>query len=222
MNANKQIDNVCAQVKADPKLKSGYNSVGFSQGGQFLRALAQKCPDPPMMNLISVGGQHQGVYGFPRCPGDNATLCDWARKLLNLGAYVSFVQNNLVQAEYWNDPLAQDEYKKSSVFLADINNENTKNQTYKTNLQKLKNFVMIKFTEDTMVQPKDSEWFGKYEDGSTDKILSLFDTKLYKEDWLGLQAMNATGKLHFLATVGDHLQVDEQWLIKNVINVFLK
>lgn len=60
MNANKQIDNVCAQVKADPKLKNGYNSVGFSQGGQFLRALAQKCPDPPMMNLISVGGQHQG------------------------------------------------------------------------------------------------------------------------------------------------------------------
>lgn len=33
----------------------------------------------------------------------------------------------------------------------------TKNMTYKTNLQKLKNFVMIKFTEDTMVQPRDSE-----------------------------------------------------------------
>lgn len=66
------------------------------------------------------------------------------------------------------------------------------------------------------------QWFGKYQDGSTDKILTLFDTALYKEDWLGLKAMNATGKLHFLAAVGDHLQVDEQWLIKNVINVFLK
>ena len=31
---------------------------------------------------------------------------------------------SLVQAEYWNDPLNQDEYKKSSVFLADINDEN--------------------------------------------------------------------------------------------------
>lgn len=66
------------------------------------------------------------------------------------------------------------------------------------------------------------KWFGKYEDGSTEKVLSLFETDLYKEDWLGLQAMNATGRLHFLATVGDHLQVDEDWLIKNVIDVFLK
>lgn len=32
--------------------------------------------------------------------------------------------HSLVQAEYWNDPLNQDEYKKSSVFLAEINNEN--------------------------------------------------------------------------------------------------
>ena len=31
------------------------------------------------------------------------------------------------------------------------------NEQYKTNLQKLENFVMIKFTEDTMVVPKESE-----------------------------------------------------------------
>ena len=66
------------------------------------------------------------------------------------------------------------------------------------------------------------QWFGKYQDGTTGKILSLFETKLYTEDRLGLQAMNSTGRLHFLSTVGDHLQVDESWLIKNVINVFLK
>ncbi len=29
------------------------------QGGQFLRAVAQRCPDPPMRNLVSIGGQHQ-------------------------------------------------------------------------------------------------------------------------------------------------------------------
>lgn len=31
---------------------------------------------------------------------------------------------SLVQAQYWNDPLNQEEYKKASIFLADINNEN--------------------------------------------------------------------------------------------------
>lgn len=29
----------------------------------------------------------------------------------------------LVQAEYWHDPLNEQEYKDKSVFLADINNE---------------------------------------------------------------------------------------------------
>ena len=32
-----------------------------------------------------------------------------------------------------------------------------KNATYKNNLMKLKQFVMVMFTQDTMVQPKESE-----------------------------------------------------------------
>ena len=35
--------------------------------------------------------------------------------------------NRLVQAEYWHDPLNEDEYKKKSVFLADLNQENVSN-----------------------------------------------------------------------------------------------
>ena len=37
--------------------------------------------------------------------------------------YVGFVQENLVQAEYWHDPLNEKEYRQYSVFLADINQE---------------------------------------------------------------------------------------------------
>ena len=33
----------------------------------------------------------------------------------------------------------------------------TVNPSYKTNLMKLKNFVMVKFGKDTMVDPKESE-----------------------------------------------------------------
>ena len=66
--------------------------MGFSQGGQFLRAVAQRCPNPPMLNLVSVGGQHQGVYGLPHCPGNSSTVCDYIRRLLNYGAYVSWIQ----------------------------------------------------------------------------------------------------------------------------------
>ena len=34
------------------------------------RALVQRCPTVKVYNLISVGGQHQGVYGFPNCPAE--------------------------------------------------------------------------------------------------------------------------------------------------------
>ena len=64
-----------------------------------------------------------GVYGFPRCPGESVVLCDYMRKLLNLGAYTSFVQKHLVQAQYWHDPLNEEEYRNVSMFLAEINQE---------------------------------------------------------------------------------------------------
>lgn len=63
------------------------------------------------------------MYGFPRCPIDNVFICDDIRRLLNLGAYVDFVQSRLVQAQYWHDPLQEDEYRHKSQFLADINQE---------------------------------------------------------------------------------------------------
>lgn len=221
LNVNTQISMACSIIQQDKNLRSGYHSIGFSQGGQFLRAVAQRCPSPPMLNLVSVGGQHQGVYGFPRCPGDNSTICDEVRKLLEYGAYEQFVQNRLVQAEYWHDPLHEDQYVKVSVFLADINNERVKNDTYKENLMKLQNFVMVKFLQDTMVQPKDSEWFGFYETGNVHNTVSLFDSILYLEDWLGLKEMNAVGKLHFLASDSDHLQFNETWFVQSIVKPFL-
>ena len=57
------------------------------------RAVVQRCSTVKIHNLLSVGGQHQGVYGFPRCPGENETICEAVRKLLNIGAYVGAVQD---------------------------------------------------------------------------------------------------------------------------------
>ena len=70
-----------------------------------------------MLNLISIGGQHQGVFGFPRCPGDNETICNYIRDLLHFGAYESFVQNHLVQAEYWHDRKYKNALKMIKYFL---------------------------------------------------------------------------------------------------------
>ena len=56
---------MCQELAENPDLQNGYNAIGFSQGGQFLRAVAQKCPNPPMKNLVTIAGQHQGVFGIP-------------------------------------------------------------------------------------------------------------------------------------------------------------
>ena len=60
MSVDKQIEIACDKIGNDPCLQEkGYNAIGLSQGGQFLRAVAQKCPQG-MKTLVSFGGQHQG------------------------------------------------------------------------------------------------------------------------------------------------------------------
>merc|ERR1712142_768510 len=67
---------------------------------------------------------------------------------------------------------------------------------------KLKNFVMVKFLRDSMVQPKESEWFGFYKDGDIHATETLQESRLYKDDLLGLKEMDQQGKLHFLSGRG--------------------
>nr|XP_057902260.1 palmitoyl-protein thioesterase 1-like isoform X2 [Doryrhamphus excisus] len=217
MDVNEQVAMVCSQLAQDPQLAGGYNAMGFSQGAQFLRAVAQRCPSPPMKNLISLGGQHQGVYGLPRCLGDNSSVCAMIQKFLNIGPYNGMIQTSLVPAQYWHDPLRHDKYKHSSLFLADINQERVVNETYKKNLQMLNKFVMVKFLKDTLVDPVDSEWFGFLKTGQAKETETLQESVLYKEDRLGLAAMDKAGKLVFLEADGDHLQFTEDWFDANLL-----
>ena len=221
MNADDQINLVCKKVLDDTKLSRGFNAIGFSQGGQFLRALVQRCAGIKMINLISVGGQHQGVFGFPKCIGANHTLCDIMRKMLNIGAYNSVVQEHLVQADYWHDPLNEKEYREKCTFLPDINQENKINQDYKNRISNLSNFVMVMFSKDTMVQPKESEWFGFYKAGQDSVVQYLQDSAIYQEDRLGLKYLDDKKRLHFLELPYDHLQMPEQWFMDNLVNAYI-
>lgn len=216
-NVNDQVSEVCDKLASDGNLTNGFNAMGFSQGGQFLRALVQRCDKVKVHNLISVGGQHQGVFGFPRCPGDNSTICEEVRRLLNIGAYNSFIQDFLVQAEYWQDPLNEEEYAEKCVFLPDINQVNTVNPDYKTRLSALSNLVLVMFEDDTMVQPKESEWFGFYKSGQDKDVYSLYDSDIWTKDLLGLQHLNSTGGLHFLSSPFDHLRFTDEWFTTNLI-----
>ncbi|CAH2256681.1 jg19636 [Pararge aegeria aegeria] len=223
MYPNKQVETVCDVLAKDPKLQDGFNAIGFSQGSQFLRAVVQRCGHKvgPVKNLVTIGGQHQGVYGIPHCFALQHETCDYVRKLLNYAAYYSWVQKSLVQATYWHDPLDDATYKKSSEFLADINNERKINQTYVQNLNRLDHFIMVKFENDSIVQPKETEWFGFYAPGQAEEILSLQQSELYKMDRLGLKKMDEDGKLVFLSQPGDHLRFTEEWFTENILKRYL-
>ncbi|KAJ0178179.1 hypothetical protein K1T71_006002 [Dendrolimus kikuchii] len=223
MNPNKQVEYVCKVLAKDPNLASGFHAIGFSQGSQFLRAVVQRCAHklPPIKTLVSVGGQHQGVYGLPRCGALLHHTCDYIRQLLNYAAYTTAVQHSLVQATYWHDPLNEDKYKAGSIFLAEINNEINVNKTYIENMNKLEHFVMILFENDTIVQPRETEWFGFYKPGQSVKMMTLQQSAIYTEDRLGLKRMDKNGKLVFLKSPGDHLRFSEEWMYGSVIKPYL-
>jgi len=221
LDINRQIELACQKIQSDPKLQDGYHAVGFSQGGLFFRGLAQRCPQPRIRNLVSIGGPQQGVYGLPKCLGENHVLCDYVRRLLNYGAYIGWIQRLLVQAQYWHDPLAEQEYVDNSLFLANINNQGLKkNETYKDNLEKLENLVLVKFSEDTVVDPKGSEWFNWFANSSSTSMTPLQQTPLYQEDWIGLKTLDKSSKLHLLSVDGDHLQLDQKSL-DHIIETYL-
>jgi len=222
-DTNRQIREVCQMIAEDPELQNGYNAIGFSQGGQFLRAVAQRCPQPPMKNLVTFGAQHQGVFGFPNCPGEISFFCDIVRDLLNYGAYVEFVQDFLVQAQYWHDPLHFETYVEKSLFIAEINNEKTeKNASYAVNLAQLENFILVKHNQDSMVEPRESSHFEFYVPGQADVILPLKESPIYTEDRIGLKSLDEAGRLHFMEVEGNHLEFSREWFIENIINVYFK
>merc|ERR1712002_1300899 len=215
-----QVDMVCDMVKNDPKLQNGYHGLGFSQGSQFLRAVAQRCPEPPMVNLVTIDGQHQGVFGFPGCPPDNIEFCETLRELLEI-AYVPAIQSTLVQAQYWHDPVQVDLHRRESQFIGPINNEMRDglphNEEYKTNLNKLENLVMCMGERDITVIPRETAHFGYYAYGQKEDVIPLEETEVWTQNQLGLQTMKEAGKLHFRTHSGGHMNFSDNWFIETCI-----
>jgi|EP00802_Teleaulax_amphioxeia_P018476 palmitoyl-protein thioesterase len=216
MPVHKQLEMACALVSGDAKLAAGFHAIGFSQGGLFVRALAQTCPGAKVRNLISIGGPQQGVFGLPECLGEKG-VCEEVKKLLDLGAYTPLVQSRLVQAQYWHDPRSP-AYQKYNVFLPGINNEgDAKNATYRERLLQVENLVLVKFLNDTIVVPRDSEWFGFYAAGQDTEVQPLEESPLYTEDWLGLKVLKEQGRLLLLSCLGNHLQMPPGFFTESII-----
>jgi palmitoyl-protein thioesterase len=212
-NVTVQIEKVCADLAAHPILSTApaVDALGFSQGGQFLRGYIERCNFPPVRSLVTFGSQHNGISEFQSC-GATDWLCKGAEGLLRSSTWSSFVQSRLVPAQYFRDPNQYDSYLEFSNFLADINNERAlKNQTYKENLEKLERFIMYMFEDDTTVVPKQSSWFANV---NGTEVTELRKRDIYKEDWIGLKALDKKGGLVFETTPGGHMTLTDKLLAK--------
>jgi palmitoyl-protein thioesterase len=213
-NIAEDLEAVCADLADIPELRDGFNAVGFSQGGQFLRGYVERCNIPPVKVLLTFGSQHNGISSFQACqPSD--WLCRGSEGLLRTNTWTPWVQTHLVPAQYYRDPEDLESYREHSNFLADINNEkfsaNERKELYRQNLSGLDKFVMYIFAEDTTVIPKESGWFQEV-NVTSGEVTKLQDRAIYKEDWIGLKKLDEEKKLVFDTLPGRHMALSEEIL----------
>ncbi|KAJ9636771.1 hypothetical protein H2199_007765 [Coniosporium tulheliwenetii] len=209
-NLTLQIAQVCANLAAHPILSTApaVDALGFSQGGQFLRAYVERCNNPPVRSLVTFGAQHNGIADFQAC-GATDWLCKGAMGLLRTNTWTGLVQSRVVPAQYYREVNVStgeptEAYLAHSNFLAD---------TYAANLASLEKFVMYVFEKDVTVIPKESGWFAEVNKTSKE-VTPLRNRTMYTEDWLGLKRLDEKKGLVFREAPGAHMELSDKILAK--------
>jgi len=214
MDINEQVEIFAAQIKNDTKLQNGFNMICHSQGGLIGRAYIERYNNPPVYNFVSWASPHQGVYGVPSlnvyCPDDDCPWLDYLMDALLDGAWVEQgFQELLTFAAYWKDPFNYEQYIDSSIFLADINNERSINETYRKNFMSL-NSVLLEYSEvDDIVIPAQSPWWYFYSNNSDSQLTPFNESLTYLDDLIGLKTMNNQGKLQFVGVPCAHPDIPQ-------------
>ncbi|KAJ3272932.1 hypothetical protein HDV01_005129 [Terramyces sp. JEL0728] len=216
---NEKIEYVCQDLKSKPELASGFNAIGFSQGGLFLRGLVQKCDSIRIVNLMTFGSPHAGVADIPNCEEESAN-CSLMRSIVKAGAYWSWIQSSVVQAQYYKDWKNLETYLESNIFLPDLNQELPDvDNKYSDRLKSLKRLILIKFDQDRMIVPKETAWFGFYDNEG--KVVDLKNQEWYKANKLGLKDMDNQGKIAFVTLPGEHMKITHEDLKKLIEEYFI-
>lgn len=130
--------------------------------------------------------------------------------MLSTLAYTTQMQDFLFQADYFRDVnfVSSPEYKDTSQMARWNNEGNVVDKSVKENFLKTSVFAMIKAEGDTVVVPREGEWFGAYADGDYSTLLTMEETEWYKQDLFGLKTAHEGEKIKFNSTAGNHLEFD--------------
>lgn len=172
-------------------------------GGLLLRAYVEQCNDPPVRTLLTLGSPHAGVTDIPHCEEDSIS-CTLMRSAIKNGVYWPWVQQRIVQAQYYKqynsiirtaidsdfgydyrDSQLSNYYEKN-IFLPDLNQEGpnySTNAQYKARFLSLDMLVLVRFEEDETVKPRDSAWFSfPDKDGL---VIGVRDSEWYEKGGAG-------------------------------------
>lgn len=115
------------------------------------------------------------------------------------GVYSNYAQKNLIQAQYFRDPNRLSDYYRTNDFLTRVNGEvsEKRDPAFKANLETLNELVLIMFSRDTTVVPRESSWFGSISPpvdqerwGEPGELLPMRLQPLYTHNWIGLKTVS--------------------------------
>ena len=85
----------------------------------------------------------------------------------------------------------------------------------KDRLTALNGVLLTIFTEDTVVYPKESEWFQELNELM--KVEPIEKIAFYHSDLIGLKQLNEASKVQLVSIVGDHLEFTDS----DTTNIFV-
>lgn len=220
-DANAELELVCERLANMTELRHGFDAIGFSQGGLFLRALIQKCPSVIVRKLVTFGSPHMGVLELPVCQPEDDWLCKRRNAILKKQVWQESVQKSIIPAQYFRDMAQYERYLEHLHFLADVNNERGSDfdPQAKERFENLEKLVLIQFSQDNTLVPKESAFFQETS-ALSGQVVPMTNTRVYRENLFGLRTLHEAQKIDFYTVEGEHMRFTDAFLKQIVTDYF--
>merc|ERR1711865_23324 len=232
---DKSVDVFAEKVRQDPKLANGFNAFGLSQGNNLIHGYQLKHGDPPVVSFISICGINAGVGAIPECSPNGSIpiigpvlgpVCEILAEAAGSAANTKVIQDILFQANYYRDPVALNTSDFQAYNeLAQWNGEGKPgsfNASFKENFLKTQTNVWVKGLKDTVVWPREGEWWGQAPPGKPfdGHALPMAQSSWYLKDSFGLRTADQQGKNHFESFNGQHIRMTDAELFSWISKYF--
>ena len=202
-------EKACDIVNLDENFNNGFNIIGFSQGGLVGRYVLERCQTKgDVKRFITAGTPHMGEQKIP-CLAVLNYFCEIVDKFGQYLLLIPGLEKIFAPVGYVRTPELEDFFLKNNKFLAPLNNEiSEKDSNIKSKITKLEKMILIKFSKDEVIKPRESAWFQKL-----DKNHNLEEFKksdFYLKDYLGIRELNESNRLQLNEFKGFHMRWSQE------------